>query len=157
MQANEVLGEAFGRIRQLVERSVKKVVELDIEIVHSDQDRVHFVFRNDDASGWFAMPTTVMTHANSEILAPLDENHALKDIRVQISEIQQKYAIIGRSDELYLLLIALHAKKNIILEGDVGTGKTYLARSLAQFTNQKFFAMPAQVLKKYIHNLQNQF
>jgi len=80
-----------------------------------------------------------MTHANSKISDKQEEGSTPKDIRAQIEEIQQKYAIIGRTEELYLLLIALQAHKNIILEGGVGTGKTYLARSLAQYAKQNFY------------------
>jgi len=83
-----------------------------------------------------------MTHANSNSEISLKIEHESKlseDLQTQIKEIQQKYAIIGRSEELYLLLIALRAQKNIILEGGVDTGKTYLARSLAQYAKQSFF------------------
>ncbi|RLI64489.1 MAG: magnesium chelatase, partial [Promethearchaeia archaeon] len=52
----------------------------------------------------------------------------------EIKTIQKKYKIIGREKELRLLLIALKAKKHIILEGSVGTGKTYLARALAHYS-----------------------
>ena len=81
-----------------------------------------------------------MTHANIEISEMLEDTNKLNDdLRTQIKEIQQKYAIIGRSEELYLLLIALRAQKNIILEGGVGTGKTYIAQALAQYAKQSFF------------------
>ncbi len=32
------------------------------DVVYADQDRMRFVFRNNDASGRFTMPTSVMTH-----------------------------------------------------------------------------------------------
>ena len=65
------------------------------------------------------------------------QNHF--DYNLQTKKIQKKYKIIGRVDELKLLLIALRSKKHIILEGSVGTGKTYLARALAEYSNSKFY------------------
>ena len=56
----------------------------------------------------------------------------------EVEKIQHEYHIIGRKKELKLLLIALKAKKHIILEGSVGTGKTYLARAIAQYINTDF-------------------
>lgn len=64
-----------------------------------------------------------------EIVTPLDR---------EVTIIQKKYNIIGRERELKLLLIALRTKKHILLEGEVGTGKTYIARALSQYTNAKF-------------------
>ena len=61
------------------------------------------------------------------------------DLKSEIKSIQKKYKIIGREKELLLLLIALKAKKHIILEGSVGTGKTYLARALSQYSNANFY------------------
>ncbi len=58
---------------------------------------------------------------------------------VAVKAIKEKYNIIGRSEELTLLLIALQAKKHVILEGAVGTGKTYLARALAENLNSNFY------------------
>jgi MoxR-like ATPase len=67
---------------------------------------------------------------SNSIPSPLD---------IEISQIQKKYKIIGRHRELKLLLIAIRAKKHILLEGEVGTGKTYLARALSHYTNSKFY------------------
>jgi MoxR-like ATPase len=44
----------------------------------------------------------------------------------EVTQIQQKYKIIGRDRELKLLLIAIRTKKHLLLEGEVGTGKTYI-------------------------------
>jgi MoxR-like ATPase len=57
----------------------------------------------------------------------------------QVDQIQEKYNIIGRREELKLLLLAVHAKKHVILEGAVGTGKTYLAKALTEFSHSKFY------------------
>jgi len=65
-------------------------------------------------------------------------NH-ISDLKSEIKSIQKKYKIIGREKELQLLLIALKAKKHIILEGSVGTGKTYLARALSHYSNADFY------------------
>ena len=65
-------------------------------------------------------------------------NHQ-SDLKSEIKSIQKKYKIIGREKELQLLLIAVKAKKHIILEGSVGTGKTYLARALSHYSNADFY------------------
>ena len=65
--------------------------------------------------------------------------HHQSDLKEEIKSIQKKYKIIGREKELLLLLIALKAKKHIILEGSVGTGKTYLARALSHYSNTDFY------------------
>jgi MoxR-like ATPase len=57
----------------------------------------------------------------------------------EVTQIQQKYKIIGRDRELKLLLIAIRTKKHLLLEGEVGTGKTYIARALAHYVNAKFY------------------
>lgn len=59
------------------------------------------------------------------------------DQEVQI--IQKKFHIIGREKELKLILIAARAKKHILLEGEVGTGKTFMARAIAQYLNTIFY------------------
>ncbi|TFH31208.1 MAG: MoxR family ATPase [Promethearchaeota archaeon] len=64
------------------------------------------------------------------------QNHNLS---TEVSLIQKKYHIVGRKKELLLLLIAIRARKHIILEGMVGTGKTYLARALAEYANHQFY------------------
>ncbi|MHA2002076.1 MAG: AAA family ATPase [Promethearchaeota archaeon] len=61
------------------------------------------------------------------------------EISREIEQIQQKYKIIGRKRELQLLLIAVKAKKHIILEGAIGTGKTYLARALSHKIDAHFY------------------
>ncbi|UCC20915.1 MAG: MoxR family ATPase [Promethearchaeota archaeon] len=55
------------------------------------------------------------------------------DITVIVKEIQEKYKIIGRTEELRQIVLAHAVGKNILLEGNVGVGKTTLARAIAEF------------------------
>ncbi|MHA2391013.1 MAG: AAA family ATPase [Promethearchaeota archaeon] len=50
-----------------------------------------------------------------------------------VSEIQEKYNIIGRMEELKQIVLAHSVGKNILLEGNVGVGKTTLARAIAEY------------------------
>jgi MoxR-like ATPase len=60
------------------------------------------------------------------------------DFDVQVQEIQQKYKIIGRSNELKKILIAYYSRKNILLEGEIGTSKTTLARAFSAYMDKNF-------------------
>lgn len=53
-------------------------------------------------------------------------------------EIQNKFHIIGRENELNLLLLAINAGKHILIEGEVGVGKTTIAKALAEFNCTSF-------------------
>nr|MDO8113131.1 MoxR family ATPase [Candidatus Sigynarchaeota archaeon] len=61
-----------------------------------------------------------------------------KPIRDVVKEIQNEYHIIGRENELGMMVIAHEAGKNILLEGEIGTGKTTLARAIAQKYDKNF-------------------
>ncbi|MFX1418781.1 MAG: AAA family ATPase [Promethearchaeota archaeon] len=50
-----------------------------------------------------------------------------------VKEIQEKYRIIGRAEELRQIVLAHAVGKNILLEGNVGVGKTTLARAIAEY------------------------
>ncbi|MHA1915962.1 MAG: AAA family ATPase [Promethearchaeota archaeon] len=50
-----------------------------------------------------------------------------------VSEIQDKFKIIGRTEELKQIVLAHSVGKNILLEGNVGVGKTTLARAIAEY------------------------
>ena len=53
--------------------------------------------------------------------------------------IQQEYRIIGRFDELEEALLAVKAKKHILIEGPVGVGKTVIAMALANYLKRNIY------------------
>jgi len=59
-----------------------------------------------------------------------------KTIEEMIEEIQIQYNIVGRTGELRKCLAAKLANRHILLEGDVGVGKTTLANSMASYFSQ---------------------
>ncbi|MHA1868048.1 MAG: AAA family ATPase [Candidatus Heimdallarchaeaceae archaeon] len=59
-----------------------------------------------------------------------------KTIDEMIGEIQDKYNIVGRERELRKCLAAKLAERHILLEGDVGVGKTTLAHAIASYFSQ---------------------
>ena len=59
-----------------------------------------------------------------------------KTMEEMIEEIQKQYNIVGRSGELLKCLAAKLANRHILLEGDVGVGKTTLANALASYFSQ---------------------
>ena len=61
------------------------------------------------------------------------------DVSETVKEIQQKYGIIGRSEELRKMILARSVRKNILIEGDVGVGKTTIAKALASHYDSNFF------------------
>ncbi|MFW9827481.1 MAG: AAA family ATPase [Candidatus Thorarchaeota archaeon] len=50
-----------------------------------------------------------------------------------VKDIQEKYKIIGRTEELRQIVLAHAVGKNILLEGNVGVGKTTLAKAVAEY------------------------
>ena len=61
---------------------------------------------------------------------------AEKTIDEMIKEIQETYKIVGREVELRKCLAAKLANRHILLEGDVGVGKTTLAHAIASYFSQ---------------------
>ncbi|MFW9852029.1 MAG: AAA family ATPase [Candidatus Thorarchaeota archaeon] len=59
-----------------------------------------------------------------------------KTINEMIEEIQVQFNIVGRTDELRKCLAAKLADRHILLEGDVGVGKTTLAHAMASYFTQ---------------------
>ena len=60
------------------------------------------------------------------------------DLDAEVREIQQKHKIIGRFAELKKILIAYYSRKNILLEGEIGTSKTTLARAFSAYKDKNF-------------------
>lgn len=56
-----------------------------------------------------------------------------------IEKIQQKYKIIGREDELEKVILARSVGKNILIEGEVGVGKTTIARAISAYFDSDFY------------------
>lgn len=56
-----------------------------------------------------------------------------------ITEIQGRFQIIGRSDELRKALVCIAAGKHILIEGPVGVGKTAIAEALSKHFGRKIF------------------
>lgn len=56
-----------------------------------------------------------------------------------VKEIQEKYQIIGRKEELRQIILAHSVGKNILLEGSVGVGKTTLAKAIASYFTSNFY------------------
>ena len=60
------------------------------------------------------------------------------DIEEAISEIQEKFGVVGRESSLRKLILGKQANKHIIIEGPVGVGKTTLAHAVAAYFDQGF-------------------
>jgi MoxR-like ATPase len=56
-----------------------------------------------------------------------------------VKEIHEKYNIIGREEELKQIILAHSVGKNILIEGEVGLGKTTLARAVASYFDAGFY------------------
>ncbi len=69
----------------------------------------------------------------SEIEIPTINGKPLDEV---IEEIKQRFSIVGRDVELRLALAAKLANKHLLLEGDVGVGKTTLAYAIANYFSQ---------------------
>ncbi len=54
-------------------------------------------------------------------------------------EIQKKFKIIGRTEELRRIILARAVGKNILIEGEVGVGKTKLAQAVSSYYDSEFY------------------
>ena len=54
-------------------------------------------------------------------------------------EIQEKFNIIGRTEELKKIVLAHSVGKNILIEGEVGVGKTTLAKAVSSYFDSQFY------------------
>lgn len=69
-----------------------------------------------------------------------------------IDDIQQKYKIIGRADELEKIILARSVGKNILIEGEVGVGKTTVARAISAYYDSDFYRIDCNE-ETLAHNL----
>ncbi|MFX0070058.1 MAG: AAA family ATPase [Candidatus Hermodarchaeota archaeon] len=74
------------------------------------------------------------------------------NISESVKEIQEKYKIIGRSEELKKVILAHSVRKNILIEGEVGVGKTTLANAVSSYFDSKFYRIDCSE-ETLTHNL----
>ena len=73
-----------------------------------------------------------------------------------VEEIQEKYRIIGRKEELKRMVLAHSVGKNILIEGEVGVGKTTIAQAVASYFDSKFHRIDCSE-ETLTHNLVGYF
>ncbi|MFX1356354.1 MAG: AAA family ATPase [Promethearchaeota archaeon] len=56
-----------------------------------------------------------------------------------VQEIQKQNNIIGREEELTKIILARSVGKNILIEGEVGVGKTTIAKAVASYYDTNFY------------------
>jgi MoxR-like ATPase len=62
----------------------------------------------------------------------------LLNIQDMVREIQDRHKVVGREEELRKALAAKLAQRHLMIEGNIGTGKTIIAKSLAAYFDQSF-------------------
>ena len=73
-----------------------------------------------------------------------------------IKEIQQKYKIVGRTSELRKIILAHSVGRNVLIEGEVGTGKTTLAKAVSSYYDSEFYRIDCSE-DSLTHNLVGYF
>jgi len=73
-----------------------------------------------------------------------------------VEEIQKKYKIIGRAEELSKIILAHSVGKNILIEGEVGVGKTTLAKAVSSYYDSEFYRIDCSE-DSLTHNLVGYF
>ena len=63
----------------------------------------------------------------------------VEDIEKISKDIQKKFKVVGRLDDLKKAVAAKLCKKHILIEGTVGVGKTTIGKAIAQHFNQPFY------------------
>jgi len=74
------------------------------------------------------------------------------DKTTKVREIQKKFNIIGRSEELKKIILARIVRKNILIEGEVGVGKTTLAQAVSNYFDSSFYRIDCSE-ETLTHNL----
>ncbi|MFX0188336.1 MAG: AAA family ATPase [Candidatus Hodarchaeota archaeon] len=74
------------------------------------------------------------------------------DTTKKVKDIQNKYKIIGRTEELKKIILARSVGKNILIEGEVGTGKTTLAKAVSSYYDANFYRIDCSE-ETLTHNL----
>ncbi|MBN1800370.1 MAG: MoxR family ATPase [Candidatus Lokiarchaeota archaeon] len=74
------------------------------------------------------------------------------DASIIAKEIQEKYHIIGRTEELKKIVLAHSVGKNILIEGEVGVGKTTLAKAISSYFDAEFYRIDCSE-ESLAHNL----
>lgn len=69
-----------------------------------------------------------------------------------VEDIQNKFSIIGRTEELKKIILARSVGKNILIEGEVGVGKTTLAQAIANYYDSSFYRIDCSE-ETLTHNL----
>ena len=73
-----------------------------------------------------------------------------------VKEIQEKYKVIGRTEELKQIVLAHSVGKNILIEGEVGVGKTTIAKAVAAYFDSDFYRIDCSE-ETLTHNLVGYF
>lgn len=73
-----------------------------------------------------------------------------------VKKIQKEYNIIGRSEELRKIILARSVGKNILIEGEVGVGKTALAKAVSEYYDSHFYRIDCSE-ETLTHNLVGYF